>query len=380
VTTGPRSALLALACAGALVACQSNGAVGRPVAVQTYVVQTSTQAVAAPAPDPSTLFVHRCGTLLCLGDSTFPLYGASVLTAGDHPTEVLSMARQARLNTVRVVSFLHEEASPSRGPYDEERWVRVDRAIALAGRLGLRVELDLTTYRNLLIRNHINAYRADWGPFVRFVATRRNTVSGRTYRDDPTIAMVAFAAEVEPPGSASVLPVRYTTADLTGFFQRTLHQWRLLDRNHVLTTGGFLHLDSDTGIDWRAIFSLPDVDVPSVHLYSAPDQTITLPAVAAFSKQLGKPFLIEEFGYERGDGDPARAQGFQGQYVDSQRYGAAGAQFWNLGPQVASPTYDVNPQTPLTWTVVRANRPASVPYALVLRTTLLVARLKAAGE
>ncbi len=367
--------VVVLGCSEADATSGDLAATPRPDVVPAVVVP------ARPAdPDPATLFVRTCGTLLCVGGSTFPVHAASVLSAGDHPEEVLDLAQRAQLNTVRVVSFLHEEAGVVRGPYDEERWARVDRTIALAGQRGLRVELDLTTYRNLLVQSRINPYAADWGRFVRFVALRRNTVSGRLYRDDPTIALVAFAAEVEPPGSTLVLPVRYSTADITGFYRRTMAQWRALDRNHVLTTGGFLHLNDGSGIDWRTIFALPVVDVPALHLYSDPDRTRTLPAAAALCAELGKPLFLEEFGYERGDGDASRAKNFQAQYVEHQRYGTAGVAFWNLGLEVTSPTYDVNPQTPLTWAVVRAHVPASVPYSQVLQSRAMTARLAAVPE
>lgn len=42
-------------------------------------------------------------------------------------------------------------------------------------------------------------------------------------------------------------------------------------------------------------------------------------------------------------------------YVEQVTYGSSGALFWNLGPQVAAGTYDVNPSTPLTWAEVLAH-------------------------
>jgi hypothetical protein len=49
-------------------------------------------------------------------------------------------------------------------------------------------------------------------------------------------------------------------------------------------------------------------------------------------------------------------------YGLQSRYAAAGVGFWNLGTTVASTggvtdTHDVNPSTPLTWSVVGSNAP-----------------------
>ena len=246
----------------------------------------------------------------------------------------------------------------------------MDRLIAQAGAAGLKVELDLSTYRNLLLRHGVNPYTADWGAFVRFVTGRRNTVTKRLYANDASIALVAFAGEVEPPGSRG-LPVRYTTKEVTSFFARTLQQWRARDPHHLLTTGGLLHLDYASGIDWVAIYSLPVVDVVTIHVYSAGDQAITQPNVAGLSRSLGKPWLTEEFGKERAAGDAARAGWFAQVYADQLRYGSAGTAFWNLGPQTTSPTYDVNSSTPLTLAVVTAAGRPALPRAL---SQLLAAR------
>ena len=324
-------------------------------------------AVAGPTPQSaSAVYVQTCGIRLCLGGSTFPFFGASVLAGPDDPASSVAQARAAHLNVIRVVSFLHEEQDPTSAPYDEERWQRVDRMIAAARQAGLKVELDLTTYRNLLIAHHINAYTYDWRPFIRFVTHRVNTVSRETYGSDPTIALVAFAAEVEPPGSPDV-PVNYTTAQITGFFARTLAQWRAQDRHHLLTTGGLLHLDYDTGIDWRSIMRLPVVSVAAIHVYSVGDERVTVPQVSAFAIALKKPWITEEFGNERGLGDAVRARWFAQMYELQSRYHSAGVAFWNLGIQTVSPTYDVNTSTPLTLAVVRSQRPVTVPLRRWLR-------------
>jgi hypothetical protein len=317
--------------------------------------------VAPTAPPSSGGFVSACGTALCLAGRPWYLYGASDLGGLGDPGARASLAVGARLNTLRVVNFLDEHGSVGSAPYDLAYWSRVDAVIGAARTAGLRVILDLSTYRNLLWNAGRNPYSWDWGPLVAFVTQRSNTVTGIRYGDDPTIALVAFAGEVEPLNTpANVL--RITAQQLTSFYERTFAQWRANDSRHLLSTGGLLQLAWDSGIDWRSIFGLANDDVCSIHDYSTADQTVTTPAVAAYCASIGKPWITEEFGWDQAVGDAARAADFSAMYGLQSRYAAAGVGFWNLGTTVAgtggvTATHDVNPSTPLTWSVVGSNAP-----------------------
>lgn len=313
-----------------------------------------------PPPPPSTSsFVGRCGLSLCLGGSRWYLYGASDLTGLDSPETWSSMAVAGGLNTIRIVNFLDENGSSGTAAYDEWHWQRVDRVIASARSHGLHVLLDLSTYRNLLKHSGVDPYALDWQPFLSFVANRTNTVTGATYASDPTIALVAFAGEVEPINSgANTLGV--TTTELTTFYARTFSEWKALDPNHLVSPGGFLQIDWNSGIDWRAIFGLADNDVCSIHNYSSKDTSITTPNVSAYCASIGRPWITEEFGWEQSIGDSARAVNFQSMYTLQVANGSAGVAFWNLGAQVGGSTYDVNSSTPLTWGVVQRNAPGQV--------------------
>jgi hypothetical protein len=332
----------------------------RAVVVAAFVV-VAALVVPASATTNTSPYVRVCGKQLCLHDATFPWQAASSLTGPSDPTGAAGMAVSAKLNVLRVVDFLDVAGATKTAPYDATRWARVDGLIAAAARAGLKVELDLSTYRNLLVRHGINPYTYDWGPFVRWVAARKNTVTKQIYANDPTIAMIAFAGEVEPPaGSNNTLKV--TTAQVTSFFSRTLGQWRAKDSHHLLTPGGLLQIDWNSGIDWRAIFSLPVVNVCAIHIYGLGDQATTVPAVSSYCGGLNKPWITEEFGYAQADTDPVRAAEFTHIYDLQSTYGSAGAGFWNLGPQTTGTTYDVNTQTPVTWSVVQSHAP--VPKAV----------------
>jgi hypothetical protein len=66
-------------------------------------------------------------------------------------------------------------------------------------------------------------------------------------------------------------------------------------------------------------------DVPAIHVYSARDESITLPAVSAYARQIGKPWIVEEFGFPQSEGDTARARDFQRVYDEASNNGAAGS-------------------------------------------------------
>jgi hypothetical protein len=337
------------------------------------------RALAAPSE-----FVWRLGPNLMRGLRRWRLHGASSYgTTNPGGTEsiadLVTLAVGARLNTVRIVNFLDEgspsnPSDPSVAPFDPAAWRRVDALLAALRAAGMNAILDLSTYRNLL-QNRLIAtgstttpYSVDWGPFVRFVSTRRNTVTNRLYVLDPTIAIVAFAGEPNPPNSGE--PLKPTTDELTSFYRRTLSQWKRTDPLHLLSNGGFIHLDweerfgnpNGSGIDWRAIFALPANDVPSIHTYPALPSVaddFQSPKVAAYCASIRKPWLTEEFGLEQSVGDTVRANWFADVYGIQSTRRSSGAAFWNLGPELPSSgaSFDVNPGTPLTWNVVRSNTP-----------------------
>ncbi len=317
---------------------------------------SSAHARARAAAVSASPFVERCGTSICLRGAPFPLYAASVLFASADPTGTMVRARAQGLNTVRLVNFLDESGSPSTAPFDEARWRAVDREIAAGRAAGLHVILDLSTYRNLLGHSQ-NPYTADWARFLAWVTSRRNTVSGVRYKDDPTIAMVSLAGEIEAPNSDAGRALGETTAQLTAFFARTAREFRAHDPNHLLSTGGLLQLDWDSGIDWRAIGSLTAVDVIAVHVYSRADRLVTLPAVAAWARAHAKPWVLEEFGLPQSAGDRARAAYFGSVITQASQKGAAGIGFWNSGPEHKPGSFDVNSSTPLTWAVVVSSAP-----------------------
>jgi endo-1,4-beta-mannosidase len=327
-------------------------------------------------------FVARRGTQLVVGKQPWRMYGASsygTLNPGGLGTieGAIGLAVDGGLNTIRLVNFFDESGLSENAPYDEASWARVDAMLSAMSEAGLRAILDLSAYRNHLQNLSLNQsssltpYGRDWEPFVRFVARRQNTATGVSYSNDPTIAVVSLAGEPNPPNSEE--PLKPTTAELTSFYERTFAQWRRYDKNHLLSNGGFIHLDweekfnnpSGSGIDWRAIFALRANDVPTLHTYFSEfpptaARDFQSPKVSAYCAAIRKPWITEEFGFKQAVGDSERAAAYQTVYDIQESPGAGGAPsagvlFWNLGMEVHPDSHDTNPGTPATWAAVVAN-------------------------
>jgi hypothetical protein len=303
----------------------------------------------------ATAFVTACGTALCIGGTPWQIHGATIYEGfGDIPSTI-ALAQAERLNTLHAIGYFLHNGGPA-DAFEEGAWVRVDAALAAARGADLHVVLDLSDYAHLLKASGQNAATADWGPFLAFVANRVNTVTGVSYRDDPTIALVALWGEADAPNGGD--PLRPTTRQLTEFYRRTLAQWKALDTNHLVETGGFSYLDWESGIDWQTIMADPNSDVCAIHMGSPGDILITTPNVSAFCRAIGKPWINEAFSMcasDFGSSDEQAAAYVQFIYNDARRYRASGNIFWNLG--VAVENCNLNPGRPRTFAVVRQNAP-----------------------
>ncbi len=161
-------------------------------------------------------FITAKGTKLYQQGKEWYLYGASIYQSGgigwknsqfrSYIDEQLQKAVDAKLNTVRVLDFLHLD---TQDPYDSVVWENVDYVIHQADAKGLRVILDLATYRNLLkLQGKMPYDMSDWNEFLDFV--------GQRYAKEKAIAYYALAGEPDAPNGSD--PLRPTTQILTDFF------------------------------------------------------------------------------------------------------------------------------------------------------------------
>lgn len=314
-------------------------------------------------------FVSADGVHLCLAGRPWTLHGASVYNGYDDIETRIRLARAEGLNTLRLINYDDPRPVPPStfipDPstfFDPSYWTRVDRDIAAISAAGLKAILDLSDYRDFLQWLHINPYTVDWAPFLKFVATRTNTVTRVRYADDPTIALVTFAGEpVAINSSANTLHV--STQEQVDFYRRTFAEWKSLDPYHLTASGGLAQIDWDSGIDWRAITALPGGDVCTIVLYGDRSIFVVPGPVSAWCHQMGRPWITEEFGFPDSVGDDVRAASFDAIYALNRNLGSAGASYWNLGLETPRTpgSYDVNPTFPKTHLAVKANAPAGRP-------------------
>ena len=108
----------------------------------------------------------------------------------------------------------------------------------------------------------------------------------------------------------------------------------------------------DSGIDWQAIFALPDNAVCDIKTYGRMVDFVA--KVSAFCGSHNKPWIDEEFGWQQSLGDDVRAKQFASTNRLIRDHHGSGELFWNLGYQVKPATYDIGTMTPLTFSAVVA--------------------------
>lgn len=287
--------------------------------------------------------VTICGVALCMNGQPWQLNGGST-NGNPHgnqtPDGNVALALDLRVNTLRLTNFLSQSGQLGAQEYSESQWVGVDGMIARAAANGLKVELDLATYRNFLQAQSptFNPYTYDWTRFLTFVADRVNTLTGVRYGSDPTIAFVSFAGETEAPDHADSTARGVTAPQLVSFYDKVMTLWGKLAPGQLRIPGGLYFL-TDSTMPWRAIFALASCDLPAIHSYSTSDEQ-SQPAVAQLAHELGKPWIVEEFGFSAKNytSDAARAAGFSRQYNLARSNGAAGVAWWNINPGSIDPT------------------------------------------
>lgn len=180
------------------------------------------------------------------------------------------------------------------------------------------------------------AYR-DW---VEHVITRKNTVNGRAYRDDPTVFAWELANEPRCKGGNA-----FDTS--TGWDKSTITTWasemstyiKSLDSNHLVSVGdeGFLDgggahwaYKANDGVDHAALTGLPGIDFGTFHLYPEDWRTPEnfgeqwILDHLRVARELGKPTILEEYGIKVN-----RAQGNAGEVTQGGDERRTTYQRWN---------------------------------------------------
>ncbi|HEV8204337.1 MAG TPA: cellulase family glycosylhydrolase, partial [Pyrinomonadaceae bacterium] len=265
---------------------------------------------------PKDQFVRQRGGRFMIGQKPFRFVGANVaLMYRDEDRasmpETLRVAAQAGIKVVRVWAF--GEGGPNDvkpmadfedwprnhyfrlkpGEWNEDAFVHLDKVIAEAAKNNIYVQLCLVNWwrdtggvTQYLRWAGINDAADDSYEFginnekailfytnpetrrlykehVEKLATRRNTITGVLYRDDPAI----FGWELM--NEAQVITGRW--AERRAWFAEMSAYLKSLDPNHLISPGDWGYRSASERREWLADHAIPTIDYCDVHIYPRPD-------------------------------------------------------------------------------------------------------------
>lgn len=201
---------------------------------------------------------------------------------------------------------------------------------------------------------------------TRFIVSRKNTITGKPYADDPTLMAWEICNEPRPFASDSL-----TKAGYLDWLLQQAQAIKTIDRNHLVTTGseGRMGSEGDMAL-YERVHALPAIDYLCIHIWpynwgwlgrfvSTRSEALRVNGKNAVNEhveeacnntadyiaehmvianRLQKPLVLEEFGYPRDGfeialGTPVTARDRYYQFILSQigPSGLAGINFWAWG-------------------------------------------------
>ena len=298
--------------------------------------------------------------------------------------EVLDKAAALGMTVMRTWAFddTPKGLQIAPGIFNEEAFQALDYVVAEAGRRGIYLLLALTNYwsdyggvesyvkwctgRNSLEGLSVSMFysnqkcRRIYANMVRTLLERRNTITGRLYKDDPTIMGWDLMNEPRNPGGAKGWKVRNWIEEMSGYIKS-------IAPDALVTTGmeGFFGPSTplkmkanNPGSDWQywacqgtdfhSQHDMQSIDFTVAHLY--PKDWLPDPCASdnycrnlfaqswtdshiEQAQKLGKPFVLEEFGYATPGqaGNAEREDYFKiiyAEMVEATEQGGAGTLFW----------------------------------------------------
>jgi mannan endo-1,4-beta-mannosidase len=235
------------------------------------------------------------------------------------------------------------------------RWAGINDAADDSYNFGINNEKAMLFYSNpearRLYREHIEK-----------LATRRNTVTGVLYSDDPAI----FGWELM--NEAQAITGRW--AERRAWFEEMSGYLKSLDPNHLIAPGTWGYRSSSERREWLADHAIPTIDYCDVHSYPRDDhdsfvdsptalrEFIENRAAAAYS--LRKPLVLGEFGMGVDEFNGAsQLEWYRALFDGSARAGFGGVMFWILTPDARRGygiTYSTSRDQQLLGEITRASQ------------------------
>ncbi|MFN2499897.1 MAG: cellulase family glycosylhydrolase [Pyrinomonadaceae bacterium] len=362
-----------------------------PLAALTLAVGAAFFFIATDPPaagDLSNRFVQTRGSRFVIAGRPFRFVGANIAVMyrdedRARMPETLRQAAQAGMSVVRVwasgeggpkdvgpVADLKDwpRTHPFRwepGSWNEEAFVHLDHTIAQAAQNKLYVQLCLANWwrdtggvtqylrwagiedaadngypfginpeRAMLFYTNAKT-RQLYREHLEKIVTRRNSITGVLYRDDPTILGWELMNE------AQAVTSRWT--ERRAWIAEMSTYLKSLDPNHAITPGTWGYRTAAERREWLADHRLPNIDFCDVHNYPKDDSDsfVDSPAAlrqfvenrAAASFSINKPIVLGEFGIgTEGYRGVSQTEWFRAFFESSVRAGAAGAMFWIFTP------------------------------------------------
>ncbi len=345
-------------------------------------------------------FVQRSGRQLLIGGAPFRIAGANnyylAYTQQEVQTAVLDLAARLNLNSMRIWAFLDAPAPKANDVYFQfwnaakqapdyhdgpDGLERLDRAVALAGARGLRLILTLTNnwpdfggmpqyvkWLGLPAKNHFyrsQAARQAYRNWVEQLITRRNSVTGRLYRDEP--AILAWELANEPRCETDDgKPLADGVETLIAWVDEMSRFIRSLDANHLRAVGDegyFRHkhaggnalFNGRYGVSSEELLGVALVDFGTCHLYPQQMGKDIDPVEFGLrwirehqhaGERADKPMLLEEYGALFGGSGEIQSEQERNRIFDAwlkevETLGGAGDMLWMLGlPKGPGQPYD----------------------------------------
>lgn len=286
-------------------------------------------------------FVTTSGVNFMLDGRVWVPIGAAVYGYYGSNAAYLNRVQAAQdmgLNILRYVNYLQTGTFPNLydpdpdSEFNEAIWARIDYGLDQARQAGIKILLDLSDIMGIGSAREYEFGDVDmlalYEEFVEWLAMRENTVNGRLYKDDDTIAIFAIVGEVGQIGPVGNTLNYDTYHAIAGYmkvagFQQLIHAGGQKPEQNVDASYG--HLNYSAG-DY---LSSPNIDCISVHPYYTFQNMADLhPEQQSYSIAKGKPWFMEEFGYSKVDREKRRD--IRRTFQLGFNYGCAGALIWNL--------------------------------------------------
>lgn len=289
----------------------------------------------------------------------------------------LDAFQEAGVNVVRAWGFYdgapHYNGDitlqPKPGQYNEEDLKRLDQLIAKAGEHDVKFIFALINYWGELGgMPQYNAWDGNAGAgmqhfmndpdtqkwfkdYIEMLLNRTNTVTGVKYKNDPTILGWEIMNEGRNPQSSN-------PQELANWYQDIAQYIKSIDKNHLVATGeeGFDYgtpaeynseqytntyvLRAKEGTSYIANTSIPEIDFGTAHWYPTrwigtnpadvkQSQKAFMEDHARIAEELGKPFVIGEYGYE-GDGGSTQLEIYNHLWDFNEQNQVDGSLLWQF--------------------------------------------------